>query len=182
MRTLSSRIRIRCTSCNFSRKPCRQLDQVCRSRWRLQVLRNQSQFWKPIWPNLSKWIPQTRGLAQVPTELTFEAYCMSMRINPSPKRDVNNKHFLYDWGYITQSFGHVVSHELSQMVLDRCLTLIPNLNSVFFYMLWFLRSLKIAIPTKMNRCIPILLYVINLTLVSKSRVVQRTSWQSQPLN
>ena len=102
MRTLSSRIRIRCTSCNFSRKPCRQLDQVCRSRWRLQALRNHSQFWKPIWPNLSKWIPQTRGLAQVRTELTFEAYCMSMRINPSPKRDVNNKHFLSDWGYITQ--------------------------------------------------------------------------------
>jgi len=76
---------------------------------------------------------------QVPTELMFEARCISARIEALLKREVKNKLFylleviLYYTG--EQGFGHVALHVLSQMVLDRCLTLIPNVNSVFFYML-----------------------------------------------
>jgi len=57
------------------------------------------------------------------------------------------------------------------MVLDRFLTLIPNLKSVFV----FLRNMKIPIPIKTDRYIPTLLYVVNLTLVLKPQVVQYTS-------
>jgi len=41
-------------------------------------------------------------------------------------------------------FGHAVLHEIFQMILDRFLTLIPNLKSVFVF--W--RNMKIPIPIK----------------------------------
>ena len=56
-----------------------QLDQVCRSRWRLQsAFINQSQFWAYICPFVIKMDPAPmEGLAQVPTELRFKPFIYS---------------------------------------------------------------------------------------------------------
>ena len=77
-----------------------QLDQVCSSWWRLQISTS------PPEPVLSLFvyfitmgIAPVEGPTQVSTELTFEAFIYSKRINPLLKREVNNETSFF---YITE--------------------------------------------------------------------------------